>query len=325
MGSVAETANSASQETQDVSLAAFRRYLESVKAPATVRKYGQCVEHFIELVRVNNYSGFEQLPVDFLTEFILLMQHDGKGPAIIHLHICAVRKYLEWAKTRGVDIRVHTRPELPKVHLRQRPCLSPDMFRDYFRQADMDLIDPVRTAVMLLPCCGLRVSELVGLRLGSLHRAKVLLKNGKKKETLFLRVIGKGGRERNVPLMEEGEEILYGYLRGWRKDKPGTWLFPSITKKPETSGVKAVQDSYIRTALREMRKHVGGGMVFTPHTMRRTYITMLWRKGVKLEVISKIAGHVNVQTTLNHYIVMDPTDSLQAVHDAGGSLLETTT
>jgi len=64
------------------------------------------------------------------------------------------------------------------------------------------------------------------------------------------------------------------------------------------------------------------GMNFTPHTMRRTYVTTLHRKGVDLATIAKIAGHANVQTTVDHYISMEPSSTVKAVHDAGASLTE---
>lgn len=170
---------------------------------------------------------------------------------------------------------------------------------------------------MLLPCCGLRAQELVSLRLDNIHRGVVKLQNGKEKQTLYLRVVGKGNKERNVPLMEEGVEILTGYLAGWRRRQKGPWLFPSLASD-ELNGLKHIGERMLRKALQKMREPLG--MDFTPHTMRRTYITMLWRRKVDLKTIAAIAGHSNIQTTINHYIVMEPQDALQALQDAGSSL-----
>jgi integrase len=60
----------------------------------------------------------------------------------------------------------------------------------------------------------------------------------------------------------------------------------------------------------------------TPHTMRRTYVTTLHRKGIDLAIIAKIAGHANVQTTIDHYIATDANDAVAALHNAGSSLTE---
>ena len=90
------------------------------------------------------------------------------------------------------------------------------------------------------------------------------------------------------------------------------------TKK--NSGKKPISDRYLRGAVQKMREPLG--MDFTPHTMRRTYITSLWRKGVDLGTIAMIAGHANVQTTIDHYIKMEPSDVINALHEAGSSLTE---
>jgi integrase/recombinase XerD len=218
-----------------------------------------------------------------------------------------------------VKVTPQTKLDLPRVHPRHRPVLQPELFTQFFRQADIELQEPLRTAVMLLPCCGLRASEMVNLRLECIQKADVRLNNGKTKKTLFLRLVGKGGKERHVPLMEEGVEILTGYLAGWRKKQKGLWLFPSVMAD-DIKGSKHISDRTLRHAVQSMRQ--GLGVEFTPHTMRRTYITTLYRKGVDLKTIAEIAGHANIQTTIDHYIITEPGEALEAFHRAGGSLTE---
>lgn len=302
-----------------VSIPEFKRYLTGVKSAATAQKYSEYAQKFLKLMQENGYKSFEQMPSGLLSEFASLQSGLGHKPSTVRVQVYAAKKYLDWVRDRGVQVAVQGRPELPKREIRQRPVMPTSMFTAYFRQADMDLKEPVRTAVMLLPCCGLRASEMVGLKLSDIHRAQVKLKNGKTKWTLFLRLVGKGGRERNVPLMEEGVEIVTGYLAGWRRRQAGPWLFPRNTGD-KTKGHKPIGDRYLRHALQQMREPLG--MVFTPHTMRRTYITMLWRRGIDLGTVAKIAGHASIQTTIDHYIIMDPADAIDALHKAGSSLTD---
>jgi site-specific recombinase XerD len=271
-------------------------------------------------MRSNGYQTFAEIPPGLLSELSSMLSREGKSPSTVRVYVYAVQKYLNWVRSKGLVVAVQAKPDLPKKAFRMREVLPADQFTNYFRQADMDLEEPMRTAVMLLPCCGLRASEMVSLKLEHIHRARVKLANGKQKRTLFLRVYGKGNKERHVPLMEEGVEILTGYLAGWRKRHNGPWLFPKITKGKRTSGRKHVSDRYLRASLQKMREPMG--MQFTPHTLRRTYITTLHRKRVDLATISRIAGHSNVQTTIDHYIRMEPTDGVRAVHDAGASITE---
>lgn len=302
----------------DVSTTSFLEHLKAIKAPGTATRYAKYARAFRRLMAANGYESFEQLPPGMLGDFAVMCSNSGLNPSTVRVQVYAVKRYLDWVASRGVKVATQTKPELPRKRHQIRESLPQAQFSLYFRQADMDLEEPVRTAVMLLPCSGVRAQEIVTLKLDSIQRVDVKLKNGKAKKTLALRVLGKGNKERIVPLMEEGVEILTGYLAGWRKTQAGPWLFPKQSKKQ--AGKKPISDRALRLALQKLREPLG--MDFTPHTMRRTYITMLWRKGIDLKTIAAIAGHVSIQTTIDHYIVMDNTDSVKALHNAGSSLTE---
>lgn len=309
----------------DITPKAFQAYLLGVKSKNTAKKYAANVAMFLRLMKQNGYETFEELPPGLLSEFSSFLTAQQKQSAsTVRVAVFAVKKYLEWISSKGIAVAAQSKPDLPKVQVTLREVLPAEMFRDYFRQADMDLHEPTRTAVMLLPCCGLRASEMVNLKLAGIGTTTIAMKNGKKKKTLFLLVRdGKGGKDRHVPLMEEGVEILTGYLHGWRnqpENRSGPWLFPRVSKRKEKSGKEPISDRYLRRALESMRTPLG--VNFTPHTMRRTYITMLYRKGLDLRMLADIAGHKNIQTTINHYIVMDPDASVRALHDVGSSMTE---
>lgn len=305
---------------KDVSTKAFRRYLLGVKSESTARKYASYAGLFLRLMRANGYQTFSEIPPGLLSELASMLTHQKKSPSTVRVHVYAVKKYLEWVQAQGVEVATQARVDLPRRDIRMREVLPPDQISNYFRSADLELEEPMRTAVMLLPCCGLRASEMVSVKLEDIKKARVRLQGGKHKTTLFLQVLGKGNKERHVPLMEEGVEILTGYLAGWRRRQRGPWLFPRVTKSKAISGRKHVTDRLLRGALQKMREPMG--MDFTPQTMRRTYITTLHRKKVDLATIRQIAGHANVQTTLDHYIAIEPTDAVRAVHEAGSALTE---
>lgn len=301
----------------DISLPAFKQYLLGVKSKNTAERYSVYAARFLQVMQSSGYKSFAELPPGMLAEFASELSRQGNMPNTVKVYTYAAKKYLEWVMMRGVKVTPQIAPTLPRVQIKHRDILQPEMFSQYFRQADMDLPEPVRTAAMLLPCCGLRGAEMVTLKLDQIHQAAVKMKTGKTKQTLFFRFSGKGGKERNVPLMEEGVEILTGYLAGWRKRQRGPWLFPSPVVD-DVKGTKHVSDRSLRHAVHGLQ--VPLGIEFSPHTMRRTYITTLWRKGVDLAMIAKIAGHSNIQTTIDHYIVMENTDTLEAFHNAGGAL-----
>jgi integrase/recombinase XerD len=299
----------------NISPAAFRQYLLGPKSAHTAKRYSDYIVKFLQVLKESDYTEFTQLPPGYLSQYASMLAQSGAMASTIRVQTFAAKKYLEWVHAQGIPVTPQSRPELPQNHPKARDLLPPDMVSRYFQQADIDLHEPIRTAVMLLPCCGLRAHEMIALKLSDIKKAEVVLK-GKTRKTLFLRLAGKGGRERNVPLMEEGVELLTGYLAGWRKKQPGVWLFPSLVD--DVKGRNHISDRHLRKSLQTIREPLG--IDFTPHTMRRTYITTLWRRGMDLATLAKIAGHANVQTTVDHYIVMEPGDTIQALHNVGGAL-----
>ena len=141
-----------------------------------------------------------------------------------------------------------------------------------------------RTMLEVLYACGLRVSELTGLRLGEIN-----LKQG------VIRVVGKGGKERLVPLGEEALGWLSRYLDGPRqallKQKLAEdVVFPSNRGQPMTR----------QTFWHRIRQHAhraGLEKRLSPHTLRHAFATHLLNHGADLRVVQLLLGHADLSTT----------------------------
>ena len=144
------------------------------------------------------------------------------------------------------------------------------------------------------------------------------MQDGSMKQCLSLRVIGKGDKERFVPLLDEGTQILQQYLTGWRRPRKGNNLFPAMSSGE--GGMKSITAHTIWTAFSQIRDRIDIPTA-TPHTLRRTYATTLWRRGVADTTIAKILGHSNLQTLYKHYLNMNAADLSAAVQQKGGALL----
>ncbi len=129
--------------------------------------------------------------------------------------------------------------------------------------------------------CGLRVSELVRLRVEDIDsgRMQVAIRQGK------------GAKDRRVPLSRN----LLGLLRTyWRAERPGSWLFPGgIENRPLT--INLVQRLCQRT-----RERTGLKKAVTPHTLRHSYATHLLEAGVDLPTIQKLMGHGSLSSTMRY-------------------------
>lgn len=143
----------------------------------------------------------------------------------------------------------------------------------------------VRNQAMLelLYATGLRVSELVGLEVKQLNL-----------EAGFLRVRGKGGRERVVPLGSHAREKLLTYLHTTRplllKSRSSAYLFVTRSAKPLTR--QAFWQLLKRYALQSPQ----GGALY-PHALRHAFATHLLDGGADLRAVQAMLGHVDIATT----------------------------
>ncbi len=111
-------------------------------------------------------------------------------------------------------------------------------------------------------------------------------------EARDLRVMGKGGKGRIVPLLESTAETLRRYLEERRSDSP--FVFPGATR----TGYAEIYNVE-KTLKRACRR--AGVEPFTPHQLRHLYATEMLRNGAKLEVVGRILGHSSIGITPDNY------------------------
>jgi integrase/recombinase XerD len=162
-----------------------------------------------------------------------------------------------------------------------------------------------RTMFELLYATGLRVSELVGLRPEQVSMAQGLV-----------RVLGKGGKERLVPLGDEAQAWLQRFLRGPRAEllggRPADQLFPTR----RGSGMTRQAFWY------RVRKHARSAGIhkqLSPHTLRHAFATHLLNHGADLRVVQLLLGHSDLSTTqIYTHVARERLKSLHAVHHPRG-------
>jgi site-specific recombinase XerD len=296
----------------DLSIDIFVHYLRSVRAERTAVKYGQAAARFVQFCAVNNLR-IHSLPPGVLSLFSEYLVHQGLRPRSVSVMSAGARRFLEWCRAKGALTTNFVSPDLPKI-LRDPPnALTGDDLLRFLTYAS-ELHEPMRSAVLLMPFCGLRMTEMLSLRIASIQRVDAPDHAGKLAQHLCFNVKGKGGEMRVVPVLHDGRALLVHYLAGWRRTQPGTWLFPMPDGKP-------VSDRTIRFYVQGIRKRLGTTKKLTPHTLRRTYLTTLWRAGLDIPSLTRIAGHRSVQTTMQHYLEVRPEDLAGAVGRSGASLV----
>ena len=162
-----------------------------------------------------------------------------------------------------------------------------------------------RAMLEVLYATGLRVSELVGLRLEQLN-----LRQG------VVRITGKGNKERLVPLGEEAMDWLQRYLRDARaelyKGRPDTTLFPSSRGRPQTRQT-------FWYAIKRYAIKAGIAKPLSPHVLRHAFATHLLNHGADLRVVQMLLGHSDISTTqIYTHIARERLKELHAQHHPRG-------
>jgi integrase/recombinase XerD len=139
-----------------------------------------------------------------------------------------------------------------------------------------------RAWLELLYATGMRVGELSGLDIGAVD-----VRNG------TVRVLGKGSKERILPIHHAAITRLRAYLESGRPAllrRPSTALFLS------TRGNRMSEDA-IRTRLKTHLAAAGGDLDISPHALRHTFATHLLEAGADLRTVQELLGHVALSTT----------------------------
>ncbi|MBU3190298.1 tyrosine-type recombinase/integrase [Clostridium bowmanii] len=155
----------------------------------------------------------------------------------------------------------------------------------------------LRLIIVLLLYTGLRVSELVNIKLKDIDLLAMNL-------TISC---GKGSKRREIPLKGEVIEAIKEYLEGERRsNKFAESEFLILTNRA------ARMD---RDAVNKLLNKLGMslGLKMYPHLFRHTFCTNLLRKKVELTTVAKLAGHASIQTTANFYINTSQKDKKEAV------------
>ena len=160
-----------------------------------------------------------------------------------------------------------------------------------------DVLSRDRLIILLLLYTGVRVSELVNVKLRDVDLLSMNL-------TIAW---GKGGKRREVPLKGEVIESIKEYLQGERKDnKFAESEYLILTNR----SAKMDRDAVNRLLNRIESKL---SIIMHPHKFRHTFCTRLIKRGVELTTVAKLAGHASIQTTASFYINTSSKDKRAAV------------
>lgn len=261
--------------------------VEKNVSPHTFRAYTSDLGQFLNFLR-DHYDGdvsLNTLSATTLGDFRSWLSRksmDGLAASSRARSLSGVKNFLHWLDKQGLmhnaAIGSVRTPKLP--HKLPRPLEKPAVLRLVFDTPTDDWVQlRDRALFTLLYACGLRINEALALDIKDLPR------DG------FLRVMGKGRKERQVPTLPLVHETLSAYR--------AVCPFAETPDRPLFMGErgKRLNQGIAQKALRDVRGDLHLPETATPHALRHSFATHLLENGANLREIQELLGHASLSTT----------------------------
>jgi integrase/recombinase XerD len=229
-------------------------------------------------------------------------------PRSIARRLSSLRRFYQYLMRHArIDEDPCARVEAPRIGRTLPNTLSESEVEALLQAPDLAAREGLRDRTMLelLYATGLRVSELVNLKLGQINHQQGVV-----------RVLGKGGKERLVPLGESALDWLERYLREGRPQlrvaDSGDALFPS----PRGGAISRQAFWY---AIKRYATIAGIPKPISPHSLRHAFATHLLNHGADLRVVQLLLGHSDISTTqIYTHVARERLKQLHSAHHPRG-------
>jgi integrase/recombinase XerD len=267
----------------------------------TRKAYRDDLEQFLAWLDQKGVTSLNQVSRKQVLDHLMTMKAKGLSTNSISRHLVSIKVFFRFLQQEGMlDRNVTDTMDSPKLWKILPDTLSEKEVDRLLRAPDMRKPLGVRDRAILeiFYASGLRVSELANLQLPDLH-----IDDG------YLRVIGKGRKERVIPVARDSANILECYLNEIR---------PMLCADPRLQHVFVSRrgTALSRKTLWRMIKNytTAAGIMknVTPHTLRHSFASHLLQNGAPLRVIQEMLGHADIATT-QIYTHVNP-ERLKSIH-----------
>lgn len=263
-------------------LSEYLEYLEVEKGLSgnTIDAYRRDLSAFLELCFESGAEELNQIQRTHLNSYILKLREKNYNPTSVTRKIASLRGFFKWLCASEICTQNPTLTlEQPKIPRKLPKVISLGEIENILKE---DLNKAESLMVELLYGCGLRVSELVGLKTNSIDMS-----------ASYLKCSGKGYKERLVPLGSKAKEALKSYfehrdflVKKYNIDTKNLFI-------TDSGRFMTRQDVYnfIHRQGKKINKNI------SPHTLRHSFATHLLENGADLRIVQELLGHADVSTT----------------------------
>ena len=265
----------------------YRRYLKLEKGYSanTLDAYMRDVDKLLRYLAVEQVDVLD-VKLEDLEHFAAFISDLGIGPRSLARILSGVRQFYRFLVIDGYL-------EVDPTELLESPK-QPDHLPEVLSTAEVDLLEQAidlskweghrnRAIIEVLFSCGLRVSELTNLKLSNLYI-----------EEQYIRVMGKGSKERLVPISPRAlDELNYWFAdRNVMKIKPGEEDYVFLNRRGHH-----LTRTMILIMIKRYAVEAGIKKTISPHTLRHSFATSLLEGGADLRAIQAMLGHESIGTT----------------------------
>jgi integrase/recombinase XerC len=272
-------------------IAQYEEHLALVRnlSDNSIRGYVGDLESFLAHMEKLNVLEFKDLTIEHIRSWLANLQTTGVARSTLTRRIVSIRAFTNWASANGwLTSDLGAKLAIPKAHRTLPEILNVDEAAQVLKALEVKAGEEVtainlRDLAMLevLYASGIRVSELCGLNLGDIDQSRNTLS-----------VIGKGDRQRVVPLGIPAIKALQNYLSNGRAEFLNSKSADAVFLG--TRG-KRIDQRTVREVVYEAMKAVGATM--GPHGLRHSAATHLLEGGADLRTVQEILGHASLATT----------------------------
>ncbi len=253
----------------------------------TVESYTRDLKQYTLFLTKGNVLSFNDVNQRIVQDYLYTAKQAGKSSATMARMLTSIRSFHQFLyREKWTEKDPTTLIESPRIEKKLPNFLS-------IQEVDILLSAPVATnplgmrnkAMMeLLYASGMRVTELVSLKEDNMH-----LSMG------FVRVVGKGNKERIVPLGNQATQALLTYIDQGRpkllaKKDQHEYLFVNHYGRPLT------RQGFWKV-LKQLARDASITKEFSPHTLRHSFATHLLENGADLRSVQEMLGHADISTT----------------------------
>lgn len=255
-------------------------------SPQTIDAYKRDISQYLGYLNDSGIKNLSKIKSTHIRSYIRVLNDGGMAPASISRIISSIRSYHKYLSSENIldknPVLVINNPKLPKK--------LPDVLSEKEISLIIDSIDESsqfyqrdKAIIEMLYSCGIRVSEICNLEMSSLFIKDELI-----------RVMGKGNKERLLPLGSRSRIYLDNYLLssrlGFIKKTKSSFVFVSRNGNQLTRAmVNIILNKWVHIS--GLRKSV------SPHKLRHSFATHLLEGGADLRFVQALLGHSDISTT----------------------------